>query len=402
MQTATINTGGLSKPRLQRLHDVMAGYVTSGQLPGLVTLVSRRGETHVDAIGMQAVDGRDPMRRDTIFRVASMTKPVTAVAAMILVEECKLRLDDPVDQWLPELANRHVLKRLDGPLDETVPANRAITVRDLLTLRLGFGYSPALADDYPIVKAMNERYLTVGPQPTTAPSTEAWIGALGSLPLMHQPGEQWLYDTGSDVLGVLVARVAGQPLETFFRQHIFEPLSMKDTAFSVPPEKLDRLPPCYQANSETGTLDLFDDTNGHWSRPPTFPSGGGGLVSTVDDFLAFGLMMLNQGKYGNERILSRPSVELMTSDQLTLAQKAAASTFFSDNSGWGFGLSVVIKRDGVAVIPGQFGWVGGHGTSWSSDPKEEMVTILMTQLCFPQAFNVYLDFCTAAYQAIDD
>jgi len=201
---------------------------------------------------------------------------------------------------------------------------------------------------------------------------------------------------------VLIARAAGLSLETFFRQRIFEPLGMKDTAFSVPPEKLDRLPPCYQANPETGALDLFDDTNSHWSHPPAFPSGGGGLVSTVDDFLAFGLMMLNQGKYRNTRILSRPSVELMTTDQLTLEQKAAASVFLGANSGWGFGLSVVTRRDDVSAIPGQFGWVGGYGIAWFSDPKEEMVTILMTQLCFPQAFNLYLDYRTAAYQAIDD
>lgn len=392
---------GLSQVRLRRMHDVLARHVDRGTLPGLVTLISRRGETYVDAIGRFAVDGDTPMQRDTIFRIASMTKPVTAVAALILVEECKLRMDDPVDEWLPELANRQVLKRLDGPLDETVPAQRAITLRDLLTLRMGFGYMTDLAPDFPIWQAMNERHLAIGPEPTTAPSIAVWMQSLGSLPLMAQPGERWLYETGADVLGVLIARAAGQPLETFMQERIFAPLGMKDTAFSVPPEKLHRLPPCYQSNSESGLV-IFDEVNGHWSRPPAFPSGGGGLVSTVDDFLAFGQMLLNKGKLGNERLLSRPAVEVMTTNQLTDEQQRAASSFFVEPRGWGFGLSMVIGRNDLSMTPGRFGWEGGYGTSWASDPKEELTALLMTQLCFPHAAAVYQDFWTGVYQAIDD
>ena len=393
---------GLSPMRLQRMHDVLARHVDRGTLPGLVTLISRRGETYVDTIGPQAVAGGAPIQRDTIFRIASMTKPVTAVAALILVEECKLRLDDPVDEWLPELANRQVLQRLDGPLHETIPAHRAITLRDLLTLRMGFGYMTDLAPDFPIWQAMNERHLAIGPEPTTAPSIDAWMQSLGSLPLMAQPGERWLYETGADVLGVLIARVAGQPLEAFMQEQIFAPLGMKDTAFSVPPEKLHRLPPCYQGNHETGALELFDAVNGVWSRPPAFPSGGGGLVSTVDDYLAFGQMLLNKGKVGNERLLSRPAVEVMTTNQLTAEQQRVASAFFVEPRGWGFGLAVVTGRNDLSMVPGRFGWEGGYGTSWASDPKEELVAILMTQLGFPAAAAVYQDFWTGVYQAIDD
>jgi CubicO group peptidase (beta-lactamase class C family) len=391
-----------SATRLQRMHDVLARHVDSDTLPGLVTLISRRGETHVDAIGSFAVDGGPAMQRDTIFRIASMTKPVTAVVALILVEECKLRLDDPVDEWLPELANRQVLQQLDSPLHETVPANRSITLRDLLTLRMGLGYVTDLAPDFPIWQAMGERHLAIGPEPTTAPSVDVWMQSLGSLPLMAQPGERWMYETGSDVLGVLVARAAGQPLGDFMRERIFAPLNMKDTAFSVPPEKLHRLPPCYQGNDETGALELFDAVDGHWSKPPAFPAGGGGLVSTVDDFLAFGQMLLNGGKLGNERILSRPAVEVMTTNQLTAAQQQAASSFFVEPRGWGFGLSVVTGRNDLSMVPGRFGWEGGYGTSWASDPKEELTAILMTQLSFPQAAAVYQDFWTGVYQAIDD
>jgi CubicO group peptidase (beta-lactamase class C family) len=397
-----MSNGGLSGARLGRMHDVMAGHVERGDVPGIVTLVSRRGETHVDAIGTKAVGGGDPIRRDTLFRIASMTKPITAAATMILVEECKLRLDEPVDRLLPELADRKVLKRLDGPLDDTVPANRPITVRDLLTFRMGIGLVMASPDQYPILQAMIEQKVDVGPYPSTAPGPDAWIRGLGTLPLMHQPGEQWLYHTGSDVLNVLIARAAGQPLETFLRERIFEPLGMQDTGFHVPAAKLDRLASCYWTNFETGAFELFDDPrDGLWSRPPAFPSE---LVSTIDDYLAFGQMMLNKGKHGRERILSRPSVELMTTDQLTPEQKAGAGFVLGENRGWGFGVSMVTRRDDVAAVPGRYGWDGGYGTSWATDPEEEMVAILMTQRLWtsPSPPDIYLDFWTSAYQAIDD
>jgi CubicO group peptidase (beta-lactamase class C family) len=402
-----MSTGGLSNGRLDRMHQVMAGYIERGEIPGLVTLVSRRGQVKVDAIGVKALGTQDPVRRDTIFRIASMTKPITAAAAMILVEECKLRLDEPVDRLLPELANRKVLKRLDGPLDDTVPANRPITVRDLLTFRLGFGIVMAPPGTYPIQKAMTELNLSQGlPSPAT-PAPDEWIRRLGTLPLMHQPGEKWMYNTGSDVLGVLIARASGQPFETFLRERIFEPLGMKDTAFSVPASKLDRLATSYWNNFKTGALEVFDKAEGgQWSRPPAFPSGAGGLVSTVDDYLAFAQMMLNKGKHGSERILSRPAVETMTTDQLTAEQKAVSGLVpgYFDSHGWGFGVSVVTKRVDLAAPVEQYGWDGGLGTSWRSDPGEEMTIILLTQRAWtsPVPPPVCLDFWTSAYQAIDD
>jgi CubicO group peptidase (beta-lactamase class C family) len=381
------------------MHDVMAGYVERGEVPGVVTLVSRCGERHVDAIGMP---------RDAIFRISSMTKPIAAAAAMILVEECKLRLDEPVDRLLPELAERRVLKSLDGPLEDTAPAKRPITLRDLLTFRMGFGQMMAPRDAYPILKAGHELGIGMGPpNPAATPAPDEWMRRLGSLPLMHQPGEKWMYNTGSDVLGVLIARASGQAFETFLHERLFEPLGMKDTAFSVPAAKLDRLATSYWTNFKTGKLEIFDDAvGGQWSRPPAFPSGAGGLVSTIDDYLAFGQMMLNLGKHGGERILSRPAVETMTTDHLTAEQKAVSGLVpgYFESHGWGFGLSVVTKRNSVAEPFGRFGWDGGLGTSWYSDPREDMVTILMTQSAWtsPVPPNVCLDFWTAASQAIDD
>jgi CubicO group peptidase (beta-lactamase class C family) len=361
---------------------------------------------HIEAIGAQAASGSAPMRRDTIFRIASMTKPVTAAAAMILVEECTLRLDEPVDRLLPELANRAVLTRLEGPLEDTVPANRPITVRDLLTFRMGFGQPFAPPDAYPIQKAANDLQIGMGPpNPSAMPAPDEWLRCLGSLPLMHQPGESWMYNTGSDVLGVLIARASGKPLETFLRERIFEPLGMKDTAFSVPAEKLDRFATSYWTNYQTGAFEVYDDpASGQWSRAPAFPAGGGGLVSTVDDYLAFGQMMLNKGRYGGERILSRPSVELMTTNQLTPEQQAAGSGFLGENRGWGFGVAIVTRRDDVAAVPGRYGWDGGLGTSWCSDPTEELVGVLLTQSGWtsPSPPAVWLDFWTCAYAAIDD
>jgi CubicO group peptidase (beta-lactamase class C family) len=402
-----MSAGGLSEARLGRLHDVMAGYVERAEIPGMVTLVSRRGSVHVDALGSTAIGG-EPVRRDTIFRIASMTKAITAAAAMILVEECKLRLDEPVDRLLPELANRKVLKNLDGQLDDTVPAVRAITVRDLLTFRMGFGMIMGAPDRYPILHAIDELQLGLGPpSPDTTPAPDEWIRRLGTLPLMHQPGERWMYNTGSEVLGVLIARACDQPFDTFLRERIFEPLGMRDTGFSVPAAKIDRLAISYWTNFHTGKLEVFDQAaGGQWSRPPAFPSGAAGLVSTVDDYHAFARMLLNKGEHGSQRILSRPSVETMTTDQLTPQQKAVSGLTpgYFESHGWGFGVSIVTKRLDLAGPIGKFGWDGGLGTSWYSDPQEDMVTILLTQRSWtsPSPPNVCLDFWTLAYQAIDD
>lgn len=401
---------GLSEERLARMHRVMSGHVASGQVPGLVSCLSRRGEVHLRAIGHQTLGDAAPMAPDSIFRITSMTKPITAVATMILVEECKLRLDDPVDRLLPELANRKVLKRLDGPLEETVPARRAITVRDLLTFRMGFGLIMGDQSAYPILRELKALGLSsVGPpKPATEHAPDEWMRRFGTLPLMDQPGDKWMYNTGSYVLGVLVARACGQPLEAFFQERICEPLGMKDTAFSVPPAKLDRLVTAYDAQPDPATraLVVHDGvSDSQWSRPPAFPDGGAGLVSTATDYLAFGHMMLGGGTHGGQRILSRPSVEAMTTNQLTPEQKARSGFFpgYWDNRGWGLGVSIVTGRDDVSAVPGRYGWDGGYGTSWWSDPREGLVGVLMTQRSgFPLLSNVYRDFWTSAYQAIDD
>jgi CubicO group peptidase (beta-lactamase class C family) len=401
-----LTAGGLSRARLARMRDVMAGHVESGRMPGLVTLVNRRGETQVETIGSLAFGSTAPMRRDTIFRIASISKPITAAAAMILVEESKLRLDDPIEHWLPEFKDRKVLRAIDSPLDDTVPAKRAITLRDLLTFRSGHGAVFVFPPRYPIQLAMDE----AGVAPSAnlfSGSPDEFMKRFGGLPLIHQPGEQWLYHSGSDILGVLIARVSGKSLEAFLTERIFAPLGMKDTGFSVPKSKLDRLPASYVTDPKTGERIVFDEAHGgKFSKPPIFESGGGGLVSTVDDYLAFGRMMLNMGRHGRERILSRLSVELMTTDHITAAQKAVSAFFpnFWDNQGWGFGMSIITRRDDLAGVPGRYGWHGGYGTSAYMDPKEDLVGILMTQRLWdsPSLPAVVTDFWTQVYSAVDD
>jgi CubicO group peptidase (beta-lactamase class C family) len=395
----------LSKPHLERMHQVLSGYIDRKEMPGLAALVSRHDDLHVETLGTLSFNQSAPMRVDTIFRIASLAKPVTAVAAMVLIEECQLRLDDSIEPWIPELANRRVLRSLSGPLDDTVPADRPITVRDLLTFRMGFGSVMAPPDTYPIQKLIRE-YRIGGdgmPRPSQAPTTEEWIQRLGSLPWMAQPGERWLYHVSSDVLGILIARVSGKSLGTFMRERIFDPLGMKDTGFYVPPDKINRLPGCYFFNHQTNALDLFDDpANSAWRSQPPSESAGGGLVSTINDYYALYRMLLNKGRHGDTQIVSRTSVELMTSDQIACEQRVGAELFFGDYRSWGFVMSVDIRRDDLSHNPGRFGWDGGTGTTAYVDPAENMIGILFTQRMMdsPEPPKVFSDFWTLAYTAL--
>ncbi|MFG3054582.1 serine hydrolase domain-containing protein [Kitasatospora sp. NPDC048239] len=410
--TLTGRRSGFSETGMRRIREVLARHVESGRIPGLVTLVSQGGATHVEAVGTMRHDGGAPMRRDTIFRMASTSKPVTMAAAMVLLDECRLRLDDPVEPWLPELADRRVLKRIDGPLDDTVPAKRPITVRDVLTSAFGLGMDMT-ALGTPIMNAVFGQGLTPN-LPEPMPEPDEWMRRLGTLPLMRQPGESWQYQIASDLLGVLVARVTGQPFETFLRERVFDPLGMKDTGFHVPADRIARLPTLYAPDPQTGEFQVWDEAaGGRWSRPPAFQGGGGGLVSTVDDYHAYFRMLLNGGMHGSERILSRAAVQLMTTNRLAPEQNAARTAMARDNvhvsfgqgqhGGWGFGMAVRTYRGDYAPI-GQFGWDGGSGTSTYADPDNQLTGLLLTQVgtSAPNSVQLMHDFWTTVYQAIED
>ncbi len=369
-------------------------HVDSGFTPGLVALVSRGDQTEVVTAGAMSIGG-PPIARDTIFRIASMTKLVTAAAVMMLIEEGKLKLDEPVDRLLPELANRRVLKRIDGPLTDTVPTNRAITVEDLLTFRLGWGiqFDPNL----PISKAIADLGICgFGmPNPEQPFGPDEWMRRLGTLPLMAQPGQQWLYTTGSDVQGVLIARAAGQPFATFVRERITEPLCMKDTGFFVPAEKLGRLCTAYMPNA--GKLELFDDpAHSRYAHPPQFPEGDSGLCSTVDDLAAFARMLLS----GGGRLLSPSSVKAMTTNHLSVEQAKGGEEILCKGHGWGYGMSVLAWPSGDGLQPGAFGWSGGFGTSLYMDAAKHLTSIILTPRVFdgPDPPQLHKDFWAACYR----
>lgn len=368
----------------ENLHEAMAARVANGELPGIVTLLARgRDDAEVDAIGVLAFGSDEPMRRDTIFRIASMTKPILATATMMLVEDGKLKLDEPVDRLLPELADRRVLKRVDGPIDETVPARRPITVEDLLTFRMGHGviFEPAFQPPYPIITAAEDLGLVMGPpDPRTPHHPDEWLKRFGTLPLMYQPGERWQYNTGALVLSVLVARASRQSLADFFETRIFEPVGMKETGFSMSARETGRLPSYYMTNFGTGKLELQAlSAPDEWTLEPSFPSGAAGLLSTVDDYLAFARLLLNRGIHKGRRLLSQESVKQMAANHLTPEQIAGGGPVLGGR-GWGFGMAVVTARDEVSAVPGRYGWEGGYGTSWFNDPSRDLVAIAMTQV----------------------
>ena len=389
---------GLTTAGLERLRGAMAATVERGDLPGLVMLICDRGQVYAGAIGRLAFEG-SPMTRDAIFRITSMTKPVTAAAAMILVEEGKLQLDDPVDRWLPELANRKVLLSIDALIHQTVPARRPISLRDLLTFRCGYGMVPIFPERLPIQRAYAEAGLAPGPIFPSFPPDEL-MKRYGSLPLIYQPGEHWLYNAGTEILGVLIARVAGQTFGQFLSERIFAPLRMKDTAFHVPKDKQHRFTTAYTRDAQG--LRVFDPpVTGRFSSPPVFENGSAGLVSTADDFNAFAQMLLNGGSLGNARILSPDSVQQMTTNQIKADEKRESKLFLGNTRGWGFGMSVFAGFDDPQATPGRFGWDGGYGTSWYSDPQRQLTGILLTQRIMdsPEPPPAFTDFWAALNEA---
>lgn len=367
------------------LTDILQPYVDGRTLPGAVALVDRGdgAEPEVAAVGGADAEGVAPMVRDSIFRIASLTKPVTAAAVMMLVEDGRFALDDAVAPWLPEIAAPMVVRTPASPVDDVVPAARPVTVADLLTSRAGWGFPadfslPAVA---PLIGELRQG----PPQPRHVAAPDDWMAALARIPMLRQPGEAWLYNTCSDVLGVLIARAAGCPLPEFLAERIFEPLAMADTGFSVPAGQLGRFTHYYRGtdgggdgSTDRGTgggLELVDAPDGQWSTMPAFPSGADGLVSTADDYYRFARMLLDD----DHPLLSAGSVRRMTTDWLAPAQRADAGLFL-EGQGWGFGGSVDVTRTDPWNVPGRYGWIGGTGTTAHIVPSTGAAVILLTQV----------------------
>ncbi len=352
-------------------------FVDEGRIPGAVVGVLRDGEVSVRPFGRTRPNGREPMRADAVFRISSNTKPLVAALALRLVEQGALALDDPVERFIPELADRRVLRRIDGPLDETVPAARPVTVDDLLTMRLGFGF--VFEAESPAVRAAAEAGLGLGPPDPSVPLTpDSWIARFAALPLLEQPGSVWRYDLAYGVLGVLLARAGGRPLGTLLREVVLDPLGMTDTAFVAP---RDRLVPSFVAGeSQLATFD--DPADSRWTAAPAFPDARGGLVSSADDLLRFAGALLDDGG----GLLSDDSVRLMTTDRLTPQQRRGSSaTTFLGGGGWGYGTHVLTPADDSSARFARYGWGGGLGTLWYSWPTQRTAAVLMTQVLPPSA-----------------
>jgi len=327
---------------MRLLRDLLRSAVDAGAVPGAAALVGQGEEVEVASAG--------ELEPASLVRIASVTKPITAVAVMLLVDDGRVALDDAIARWLPELASPQVVRTPHSALDDLVSARRPITVEDLLTFRAGWGFPSDFS--LPAAIELFEKLPLFGPRETP----DEWLATLARVPMLRQPGEAWLYNTCSDIQGVLVARVSAQPLPVFLAERLFEPLGMSDTSFRVPAEKLARLSP-YHGSIEEAV----------WTEPPLFPSGAGGLVSTLADLHRFGRMLLRHGG----GLLSPRSVRLIMTDHLTPEQREA-STLFLEGAGWGFG--------GAVAADGRYGWVGGTGTTAHVAPSTDTVGVLLTQL----------------------
>ena len=357
-------------------------FIDKGDLSGIVTLTWRDGaEVASEALGWRDLEARAPMRRDTLFRIASMTKPVTTVAALMMLEEGRLRLEDPITKWAPEFAEMRVLKDPAGALDQTEPARRVITIQDLMTHRAGLAY--AFSSSGPIAKAHED---ALGMPLDSAMSPDAWLAALAGLPLSYHPGERLHYSHATEVLGFIAARIDDAPLREVLARRIFRPLGMNDTDFWVEPAKRDRLAKLYRFSEKAGCLTPVDMPMGE--APSQYAAGGGGLVSTVDDYLKFARLLLNDGEVDGVRLLKPDTVRDMRTDRLTPAQREVPFLGMPMWAGMGFGLGLSLvdapERNfmGVGSV-GSFGWPGAFGTWWQADPVQKLIMIYMVQHSIP-------------------
>jgi CubicO group peptidase (beta-lactamase class C family) len=359
----------------------------------MVTLVAKGDEVHIDALGEVDIATHRPMREDTIFRIQSMTKPLTAVATLRLIEQGVLALDTPVDRWLPELSQRSVLRAPDSPLSDTVPANRPITVEDLLTCRSGYGMVIGYSPLSPIHQEMIDRGLEPGPLPHTE-SADTWIAKYRDMPLLHQPGEGWRYHISFDILGVLIARVTDRPFAEYLSMQVCGPLDMPDTGFWVEEGKRDRLAAAYMA-----TEDGFDESEpaggGYYAGQPSFDVSHGELVSTARDYHRFARMLMNHGMLDGQRLIAAESVKAMLTDHIPASQKTPDSFFpgFWETNGWGYGISVVTAPGENGERVGQYGWGGGLGTNWFNDPSTGTIVIFLAQV-FAESVTEAVDALT--------
>ena len=384
MDQVVTNPKGFSADGLVKIVPTLQPIVDAGDLSGFVTLLFRHGEiAQLNTLGLRDIEKKLPMERDTLFRIASMTKPVTSLAALMLMEEGKFKLEDPITKWAPEFKNVRVLKDAEGPLDQTVPAAREITFDDLFTHRSGLAYG--FSSMGPIA---HEYQRVLGDVLNSQMTPDDWMQRLATLPLLYQPGERFHYSHSTDVLGFIVGRIAGMPFRDFLMKRIFGPLGMVDTDFYVPPEKRKRAAVVYRLNEAKNVLEPLPFKQ--YDTPPAYCGGGGGLISTADDYLKFARMMLNKGELDGTRLVSATTVELMCTNRLTPQQRAIpflGAIPMWDGMGFGLGVSVIDAPDKLGFLGmggvGSFGWPGAFGTWWQADPANDLIMIYLIQNSIP-------------------
>ena len=384
MDKVATNPKGFSAEGLAKIAPTLQPVADAGDLSGFVTLLYRHGEiAQINTLGYRDLQKKLPMERDTLFRIASMTKPVTSLAALMLMEEGKFKLEDPIVKWAPEFQNMRVLKDAQGPLDATEPAARDITFDDLFTHRSGLAYG--FSSLGPIA---HEYQRVLGDVLNSRMTPDDWMARLASMPLLYQPGERFHYSHSTDVLGFIVGRIAGMPFRDFLMKRIFGPLGMNDTDFYVPPEKRHRAAVVYRMNEQKNVLEPVPFNQ--YDTPPDYCSGGGGLISTADDYLQFARMMLNRGAIGGTRLAATTTIELMCTNRLTPAQRAIpflGSIPMWDGMGFGLGVSVIDAPEKLGFLGmggvGSFGWPGAFGTWWQADPENDLILIYLIQNSMP-------------------
>lgn len=398
MKTSQFEKEGFSSARLNRISTVMQRYVDERKIAGTVTLIARHGNiVHFNSCGMADIENKMPMQLDTIFRIYSMTKPITSVAVLMLLEEGKIRLSDPISMYIPAFKKVKVLDETSGSGVRYVTPHREITILDLLTHTAGLSYGFD-EDVYLDELYRKELWALVDNNPDL--TLEACVQSVAQLPLAFHPGSRYRYSFATDVLGYLVQVISGLPFDKFFQQRIFSPLHMEDTDFYVPHEKVNRFSTIYGPDAQSGLKPTDAALTSRFTRPTNNPSGGSGLVSTAEDYFRFCQMLLNKGTYNGERILSRKAIELMTQNHLP----EGIYPFDDKSSGFGLGVSILLdlgKSQCLGSI-GSFGWGGAANTNFWIDPQEELIGILMLQYMPSDTYPIVPDFRNLTYQSLVD
>ena len=400
MKCVSPGSAGFSSERLRLLGDRMQGYIDEGKLAGALTMLARRGEVfHLQIYGVQDLESGVAVSEDTIFRLYSMTKPITSVAVMMLYEEGHFSLDDPINKFIPEFADTQVFDGIGETGMRLVAQDRPITIRHLLTHTSGLSYG--LHRDTPIDPMYHEARIA------DADSTlKEVMGRLGKIPLVHQPGTKWRYSMSATVLGYLVEVISGRPFDEFLHDRLFAPLGMDDTSFFVPGDKLHRLATAYVPSRGGGIAPHEGSVTTRHKRPHAMKSGGAGVVSTAGDYMRFCQMLLNGGELDGDRLLAPKTMQMMVSDHLTddLEPYVVEDRFrgYTKGCGFGLGFSVVndIAQHGIPGSNGMYSWFGAASCYFWIDPSEELIAILMTQFMPVTWYPLHREFQTATYQAI--